>query len=656
MVYKLPTSNSLFNIGSKALKIIRISLYSKNGEQRNVEFNISGLSIITGASKKGKTSLLKIVEYCLGSSDCDVYYGHIRDTVSWYAITLQLPTEQLFLARKAPENGSKTSTEFLIISGEEIKLPTFSQIQSNTNLGSVLEYLTRLIGIPEQQTEVPEKNTRTSIQLNFKHSIYLYFQNQDEIANQKFIFHRQGEPFIPQMLKDTLPYFIGAFDDNRFADLDKLRKLRQEMARHTKKLKELESIKGNGLQKGYQLLAEATAEGLHQGDTFSINDLELINTLKKILEWQPDTDNHDTELSEKIKILEEQYNELIQEKKRINPQVRELKEYSKAMQGYESAVREQELRLKSIGLFKKLENYQSTNSYLPIFKNSLEKLNNELGTTHRSKPKINEALLKIENKQAELAEAIKKNQSALRILQEKDQEFIKKEKLNIAKAKVIGKISLYLDGINWSYDSKPIQTKIDNLKVQIENQEKKLDNEAVKEKLNAQLSCIGEDMTRWAKELGLEHSDHQIKLDINKLTVVADTPQGRIPLDKMGSGENWVGYHLVAHLALAKWFKEQNRPVANFLFFDQPTQVYFPSEEAEYGDLSEISDDEDRKAVHNMFAWLDRVCKEELGDSYQIIITDHADINEDWFQEAICDKKWRGEYALIPSGWYADNE
>jgi len=161
-------------------------------------------------------------------------------------------------------------------------------------------------------------------------------------------------------------------------------------------------------------------------------------------------------------------------------------------------------------------------------------------------------------------------------------------------------------------------------------------------------------MTKWARELQLEHSEYQIKLDINKLTVVADTPKGRIPLYQMGSGENHVGYHLVTHIALAKWFKNQKRPVANFLFFDQPTQVYFPAEMDKSGDISEITVDEDRTAVHRMFEWLDKVSKskEELDGSYQIIITDHADIDEEWFQKTICDNKWRGEYALIPASWF----
>ena len=304
-------------------------------------------------------------------------------------------------------------------------------------------------------------------------------------------------------------------------------------------------------------------------------------------------------------------------------------------------------------LFKKLSEYESNSSYISILKSSLEKLDKELGATERTKPRISAALLNLESKQKELAEHIKNNSVVWQELKNQDEKIVTKEKLNSARDRVIGKILFYLDSINFNYDKKPIEEQINLLKPQIEELEEKLSPDSFKERLEAQLNCIGEDMTKWARELDLEHSDyHQIKLDINKLTVVADTPDGRIPLYQMGSGENYVGYHLVTHIALAKWFKKQNRPVANFLFFDQPTQVYFPAEIANSGSLSEITKDEDREAVHRMFDWLHKVCEEELGDSYQIIITDHADLDEEWFQNSICDKKWRGEYALIPASWY----
>jgi hypothetical protein len=60
------------------------------------------------------------------------------------------------------------------------------------------------------------------------------------------------------------------------------------------------------------------------------------------------------------------------------------------------------------------------------------------------------------------------------------------------------------------------------------------------------------------------------------LTVVADTLDGPVPLSRMGSGENWVGYHVLAHLTLHKWFRQKNRRVPGFVIFDHPSQAHYP--------------------------------------------------------------------------------
>ena len=70
----------------------------------------------------------------------------------------------------------------------------------------------------------------------------------------------------------------------------------------------------------------------------------------------------------------------------------------------------------------------------------------------------------------------------------------------------------------------------------------------------------------------------------------------------MGSGANWVGFHLITHLALHRHFVQHGRPVPAFLFLDQPSQVYYPpDQDAELqGSLTGIGD-EDQQAVSRMY-------------------------------------------------------
>ena len=159
-------------------------------------------------------------------------------------------------------------------------------------------------------------------------------------------------------------------------------------------------------------------------------------------------------------------------------------------------------------------------------------------------------------------------------------------------------------------------------------------------------------MSEWSKRLDLEHSESPIGFDMKNLTVIAYRESGPIRMSQMGSGENWMGYHIITHLALHKWFAEKNRPVPGLLMFDQPTQVYFPSEPRADRSLEELPDD-DRAAVKRLFEFIFEITA-VLSPKLQVIITDHADLNEDWFQSAV-KERWRSGVRLVPASWYEDS-
>lgn len=647
------------------MQILQISVYGKNGERRDVKFKPSRVNIITGASKKGKSSLLDIVEYCLGSSECNVAEGFIRKTVDWYAILLQFRDTQVFIARAAPLPGQNSSSTSHMIVEKEISVPDRADLKSSTNIDSVVNFLTEKLGVPEQQTEVPEGHTRSSISINFKHSRYYLFQSQDEIAAKKILFHRQSEPHIPQAIKDTIPYFLGAAEDDRLKDLAELRNFKQEKVRLNKKLYEIESLKGDGLQKGYLLLAEAANAGLYSGENLIPNEKDLLSGLSRINNWTPPLNPVEDSDDDPLSALEQEYQRLQQQKREVRFKLNSANEFAQSESGFKKEAGEQSFRLQSIGLFKKAAASQHTcpicesqndagDGAENIIQHAIADLAHKLDGVGRNRPRITSYIQSLITEQSDLADKIKKTRNSIDQIRSNNATSEGLQDKNLLKSRIAGRVSLYLDGINWADDTGPIKKQIAALEPQIEALEEKLNPEALKERLDAQISIISEDMTRWARELGLEHSEHPIRLDIPKLTVVAETPFGRTPLYRMGSGENWVGYHLVAYLALAKWFIKENRPVGRFIFFDQPTQVYFPSDKAVTGNIEEIESDEDRKAVKKMFEWLFKVVEEELGGDLQVIVTDHADIEEDWYQSAISDEKWRGDTALIPKHWYIE--
>ncbi|MDZ7853550.1 MAG: DUF3732 domain-containing protein [Halomonas sp.] len=113
------------------------------------------------------------------------------------------------------------------------------------------------------------------------------------------------------------------------------------------------------------------------------------------------------------------------------------------------------------------------------------------------------------------------------------------------RALILGRVSLYLESLPELPDSKKLEEQAELLRSQCAALEEELSNERVKERIESITSILGCRMTDWARELDLEHSKYPLRLDIKKLTIVADTADGPVPMDRIGSGENWVGYHLI---------------------------------------------------------------------------------------------------------------
>jgi hypothetical protein len=166
----------------------------------------------------------------------------------------------------------------------------------------------------------------------------------------------------------------------------------------------------------------------------------------------------------------------------------------------------------------------------------------------------------------------------------------------------------------------------------------------------------------YAKLLGLERSTDNIRLNLNELTLQFTSMAGRQDhLWEIGSGQNWVGYHIATMLALHEWFLSlPNSHVAPFLVIDQPSQVYFPeawpnSETPPTGgtphETAKLS--KDIQGVQRIMQALG-TSVEKSKASLQIIVTEHAgQITWSGVPNVTIIGNWRDgrDEFLIPSSW-----
>ena len=260
----------------------------------------------------------------------------------------------------------------------------------------------------------------------------------------------------------------------------------------------------------------------------------------------------------------------------------------------------------------------------------------------------------LEGKVADLKSRLRDNRERLEAIQRESARLQQYRDRNARRAHILGRISLYLESVPQLEDGSILQRQIADLQAQVTTLEEELSDDTVQERVQSALSIISRDMNRWATDLHLEHAEFPLRLDLRRLTVVADGVNGPIPMVRMGSGENWVGYHLIAHFALHHWFVERQRPVPRFIFIDQPSQVYFPEDEnwlRQENGTGGVG--EDRQKVRSMYKLAYDVVQ-LLGGQFQVIVTDHANINEQWFQDCVVER-WREGRKLIPAEWDASS-
>lgn len=642
-----------------SVQIEAIVLYSHDGRKRVLPFNPGETNIITGASKTGKSALIEIVDYCFASSECRVPHGPIRQLVSWFAVRLRLPAGEAIVARRCPL-GAGSSEDFFVNMAEKVPEPEASELVPNTNKEGALTLLNSWVGIRDNLFEPPSGGKRQPLRSNVRHALALCFQQQDEIIRKKQLFHGMDDSFFAQALKDSLPYLLGAVDDQHVKKLWELRRLREQLRALERRLAELSALRGDGVSKADALLAEAIDAGL--SDVIAISWEETVLALRVVMGTSLTEITDDLPGKSEFSRLSSERAELLVRYRGLRSEVDSARAFIRDGQGFFREASEQRARLETINLFE----VGAEISTCPLCSQSLSRedaispaakiaadlrtVSAQLGSLQRIEPQAEAAVGELEKELESLRDKLGKNRLQMEAIRAANLKLDETVSSSARKARILGRVSLYLESLPDLPEISGIEEQAQSLGARVEELAESLSDERVQEQIASITSRLGEHMTKWARELDLEHSSSPLRLDLKKLTVLADTLSGPVPMERMGSGENWVGYHLIAHLALHRWFVQKGRPVPRFLFLDQPSQVYFPAEKDVEGSRVSINE-EDRAAVTRMFKLVIETVR-EIAPGFQVIITEHADLDEEWYASKVVER-WRGGLKLVPGDWPA---
>jgi len=553
---------------------------------------------------------------------------------------------------------ARSSEDCFVKIGDKLTIPDSDELQQTTNTKGLIALLNSWTGISDNIHEPPVGQTRAALSATVRHAILFCFQPQDEIIRRQQLFHGASDHFVAQSIKDTLPYFLGAVDEEHVRKREELRRLREQLRTYERQLSELKALSGDGTSKAAMILAQARDAGM----TVFIADTweETISSLKAVVSaFRLDSQILPGPQGEEYMRLSNERKMLDEEKRKLKDEISVARSLERYEKGFSHEADEQRARLTSIGIFDGVEagiacplcsqNLPNSSELAEVqqLKNALAEISSRLEVVTRATPQVEKAIAELETRFQQVQSALTKNRAEMAAVRQSSDQLQNIHDEAAKQALILGRITLYLESLPDLPDTKELEDQAEQLRNQCAVLEDQLSDERVKERIDSITSILGQRMTNWARLLELEHSKFPLRLDIKKLTILADTVDGPVPMYRMGSGENWVGYHLISHLALHEWFVQRGRPVPRFLFLDQPSQVYFPAESDVDGSMVHIGED-DWKAVTRMFRFLFDVV-EGITPGFQIIMTEHADIKDDWYQEAVVER-WRG-VALVPEDW-----
>lgn len=645
------------------MKIRSIHIYSHGGQRRDLWLKVDGLNVITGRSSTGKSALSEIIEYCMGRSSFNVPEGVIRDKVAWFAVVYQFEKEQVLVAKPTPPSGGASCTTAMLRRGSQLQAPEFKDLAINADDESITELLSRLLGIPENRTDVAPEHSRDSYDANVKHTFYYLFQKQGLVANKDQLFYRQNEQFQPQAIRDTLPILLGVSSHDRYELESRLRTAQRDLRINNKQLEQARDAVETSHEKAIGLYSEARTVGIIGNIEGSPNADAILDALRSALSWRPKTAPDDD--GSRVSLLEEELGQLRKDRRDAQARIDAARQFAKRASSYESEAAEQTDRLASIKALPKNpdtgewqwpfseRNLALESPIATVLLNELESLDKELRIAIGQRPKLEAYLTELAGKVDEIADAIRQKEAEISAAISANEVIAQMGSRNNAAARVVGRISLFLETLLPDDDLARLEAENRRLSQKVKQLEDQIGTDDSNERLTSILNNISAQVWHYIRKFNAEFAPYPARLNLPQLTIIFDRPERPVPMGRTGGAENHLAYHLSALLALHLFAAQNNRPIPRFLLIDQPTQVYFPSEQVYRdadGSVQKTEADADLNAVRRLFELLLKFTEEDV-PGFQLIVTEHANLREQWFQDALVEEPWTKPPALVPEDW-----
>ena len=661
------------------IKLKSLVIWSKRDDIREISFNTEGITVLIGDSKVGKTTVISIIDYCLASSGCDIPAGLIRRCTSWFGIVLLKDNMELLIARKSPGNKNNSKDMYYdYLDGGIIP----KKITSNMTRKDVRDKLNEIFGLTN--LNINENIYEQEYIPSFRDTVGLNFYPQNLLTNKDDYFYKQSKDVHGKNFKLMFPYIMGISNMEEVLLKQKIKDIERHIHfLERKKERDIKTVESWEIEIDEKIL-HCIRLGLINiaeiPDDFH-EKIQLLRVSKEVIKSEKITITKNSlhNLNKKVFDVEERVSKLYSELYQDNEKMKQLNACKKEINNLENInIENGETRKISTWLIRDerlLSNIvQNDDSYAKmIYGQMLNTLRNEEKNCEfydSLKSSIDRDFLmcqrSIENKTNE----IKMLEKVLKDYRKNDEKYRENYSLLKELYAFSGELDNYIKIYETLANSSSIDSKIAELNLEKEKYEGILESKAKKDNdiediesyLNGTLETFVDTLNVESKDkVWFDYKNIEFRFNLNN-------SKTGVPLSKVGSGANHVQYHIAMAMILQIFIQDkvENRCTLDFLVFDQPSEVYFPTDtdinKYNNEEQSQLDKENDADSLHQLFYTIAKTQKNSC-PNLQLIILEHAD-DEYWKDKAgnfytdnikIID--WKKENKkLIPENWLACNQ
>lgn len=636
---------------------------------KTVDFCCDKINVITGSSRTGKSAIIPIIDYCLGDGNCQIPVNTIRDACSWFGVVVKVDEKHLLLARREPEQ-QKSTDDMMLMEGEEITIPNIPT--KNTTCKNVRRYLDELARVTFLGIGQDEFNKFTD-RPSFRDMMAFCYQAQNIVANANTLFYKADTMEHRTKLINIFPYILGAVTPEILAKKQELNDLQKTLKRKERELQKMQEVSDRWRIEIGGWINAAKEIGLIDSK-YSTEVLSFDSQMELLKEISQKSSEDAVLLKENIEAASKEIIELRRQENQLSIELSKYKnrylEMTQFMESIDEYRKTLAIQIDRLSVSKWLSELTSQNEICPFCgsKHNVADQMNDLIVNLESLEHESEEIAEIpvafereyslvQGKISELTEKISSIQKCIKIQNNKKDETYNQKYTLENVSRFLGKVQYAEETYRAiGYDGE-LQNQVSNLKDRIAILQQEINESSIQRRFKAAKKSIELKIMKLLPLLDTERPEDNVEIDYKNLTITITGKSGRQDyLWEIGSGSNWLSYHISVSLAFQMFFADQEHsPVPQFIVYDQPSQVYFPSKLAQREEDKEedpVLADEDILAVRKIFeAMSDALEKTE--HQMQIIVLEHAsEAAWEGIDNVNLVVEWRGENnKLIPLEW-----